>query len=134
MSLRTNRASTLKIFSLGAVLLLVTAMPVWAQIAPGTILANVTDPVGAVVPSATVTVTNVETSFSRNTHTGVEGSCRSPALPVGKDGFKTAAVTGFELTVGQEAGAEYHVFSRAMQKRLDKEDSFRIYSPSAVTD
>jgi len=44
MSLRTNRASALKIFSLSAFLLLVTAMPVWGQIATGTILGNVTDP------------------------------------------------------------------------------------------
>src|SRR5205814_1976823 len=44
---------------------------------------QVTDPSGAVVPGATVTVTNTATSVSQTTRTDSNGNYQVPALPVG---------------------------------------------------
>ncbi|HWC19722.1 MAG TPA: carboxypeptidase regulatory-like domain-containing protein, partial [Terriglobales bacterium] len=48
-----------------------------------TVQGQVTDPSGAVVPGATVTVTNTATSVSQTTKTDSNGDYRIPALPIG---------------------------------------------------
>src|SRR3989338_1570676 len=90
--------------------LVVTAVPtLLAQLPTGTILGQVKDASGAVVPMATVTVVNVETGQARTITTGNDGSYRAPALPVGrytvkfeKTGFRTETQTGLVLEVAQE--------------------------------
>jgi len=54
-----------------------------AQTSRGTIAGTVKDPNGAVIPGATVTATNVETSVSRETKTNGEGYYRFDALDLG---------------------------------------------------
>lgn len=94
---------------LATVLLLVIGSPLWAQLPTGTMLGTVSDPGGALVPDATVTVTNLETSQSRATRTDANGSYRFPALPVGNyqlqvslTGFKTLTRRTVTLTVGED--------------------------------
>jgi outer membrane receptor protein involved in Fe transport len=53
------------------------------QDATGRILGNVTDPSGAPVPDARVTVTNQATQISQTTATDREGFYQVPALPIG---------------------------------------------------
>ncbi|HVH88461.1 MAG TPA: carboxypeptidase regulatory-like domain-containing protein [Terriglobales bacterium] len=48
-----------------------------------TVQGQVTDPSGAVVPGATITVTNTATSVSQTTKTDSSGNYRVPALPIG---------------------------------------------------
>jgi hypothetical protein len=55
-----------------------------AQQITGSIVGTVTDAQGAVVPSATVQVTNADTGFSRSTTTGSDGAYRIEYLPIGK--------------------------------------------------
>jgi hypothetical protein len=55
-----------------------------AQQITGSIVGTVTDAQGAVVPSATVQATNVDTGFSRSTTTGNDGAYRIEYLPIGK--------------------------------------------------
>src|SRR5581483_8637891 len=81
-----------------------------AQLPTATILGDVKEPSGAVIPGAMVTVNNTETGLSRTVTTGNDGSYRFAALPVGPyevkasfSGFQTAVRTGVTLTVGQEA-------------------------------
>ena len=57
-----------------------------------------TDPTGAVVPNATVTVTNTATSQSAHAATNAEGAFEAPSVPVGayqvtvkRDGFAPSA-------------------------------------------
>lgn len=76
----------------------------------GTILGTVQDETGAVLPGATVTLTNAETGFTRTLVTNDQGRYRAPNLPLGDyqvtgalDGFKTFNRTGIVLTVGREA-------------------------------
>ena len=62
----------------------------------GSLSGTVLDPDDAVVPGATVKVTNIETGFSRTTTTNAEGGYRFPVLPIGtyqievtQEGFKS---------------------------------------------
>jgi hypothetical protein len=92
---------------------LLAALPSFAQLPTGTILGTVKDPSGGVVPGATVTITNTDTSLTRAGTTGADGSYRFPALPVGhyrvqvtKEGFGALTRTGITLEVAQEAAID----------------------------
>ena len=94
----------------------VCASLAFAQLPTATILGVVRDSSGAVVPGATLTVTNTETGFFRTTNSGNDGSYRFPALPVGSyevrtehAGFQSAVRSGLRLTVGQEAVVNFTV-------------------------
>lgn len=84
-----------------------TARSASAQVAQQ-LVGRVTDPSGAVVPEATVTVTNEGTQVSVSVHTGQTGDWVAPYLQpatytirVEKTGFKVETVTGIKLDVGQ---------------------------------
>src|SRR5579863_10136276 len=62
-------------------ILAVFATPALAQEA--TIIGTVTDPTGAAVPNAAITVTNVETGLARNLTTGSDGTYVAPDLHIG---------------------------------------------------
>jgi hypothetical protein len=66
----------------------------WAQFASA-IEGTVTDPSGAVVPNATVTITNEATGVTQTGHTTTAGYYRFPALPGGLYTVKVA-VQGFK--------------------------------------
>ncbi|HLI75588.1 MAG TPA: carboxypeptidase-like regulatory domain-containing protein [Acidobacteriaceae bacterium] len=82
----------------------------------GTITGTVTDPSGAVIPGATITVTDTSTREQRTTVTGKEGLYVLPDVPPGKYDI-TATKTGFskdeipELTVavGSQANANFRM-------------------------
>ena len=89
---------------------LLPATPLHAQVATGTILGNVTDTSGGAVPGATVTATNIDTQFSRDTVTDESGQYALRLLPLGNykvdvslTGFKTFSQTGILLEVGRNA-------------------------------
>ena len=75
--------SKIKGFSYIAVVLLLTAVASFAQSNTGTITGQVQDQNGAVVPNATVTVTNLGTNESRNVQTNNEGFYEAASLPTG---------------------------------------------------
>lgn len=79
-------------------LLLLAALPLAGQAPTGTILGTVTDASGAVVPNATVTVTNKDTNIPRNLTSGGDGTFSAPALPPGQYTVK-AELKGFRTTV-----------------------------------
>lgn len=99
--------SKIKRFSYLAVILLMTAIASFAQSNTGTITGQVQDQNGAVVPNATVTVTNLGTNESRNVQTNDEGFYEAASLPTGMykvsataSGFQAATVTDIRLAVG----------------------------------
>src|SRR5690349_2613058 len=57
--------------------------PLYAQKITGTISGVVTDPTGAVVANATVTITNVATGLARTATTSETGEYTAPELPNG---------------------------------------------------
>src|SRR5262249_55568565 len=67
----------------------------------GTILGTVTDPSGAVVTGAKVTVKNVNTGLERTTQTSADGSYSVPELPIGTYTV-TVTQSGFETAVTRE--------------------------------
>src|SRR6516164_5247898 len=96
----------------GLVLLLGWATPARAQLT-GRIKGTITDPSGAGVPSAGVTVRNMETDVLRNATSEVDGSYLFLALPVGpyevkvsKSGFQDSTRGGIELNVNQEVNVD----------------------------
>ncbi|MGC1105423.1 MAG: carboxypeptidase-like regulatory domain-containing protein [Candidatus Acidiferrales bacterium] len=95
--------------SLAVFLLLLCAPRAAAQVS-ATVSGVITDPSGAAVAGATLTLRNVNTSLSRSTVTDDAGRYQIFALPVGeyevhvrKQGFYEEIRTGIRLAVGQDA-------------------------------
>jgi outer membrane receptor protein involved in Fe transport len=87
-----NAARTIRASILGAILLPACLL---AQDATGKVAGVVTDPSGALVSNATVTVTNLATNISKETKTDSSGFYQVPLLPIGK--YKVvASAAGFE--------------------------------------
>jgi hypothetical protein len=91
------------------VLVLLSAVCLSAQTFRGTILGTITDPSGAVVAGATVTVKNVGTGLERTMQTSADGSYALPELPIGTytvtvtlAGFQTFEATGVTVDVSSE--------------------------------
>src|SRR6187397_11383 len=86
--------------------LLLFATPAMAQRTTANLRGTVTDSSKALVPGATVTVSNADTGFSRTMTTNESGVYSFSELPVGRyqikvelQGFKTATRTGIALAV-----------------------------------
>jgi len=100
-------SSILRFIAIGVALL--TAGNVFGQTL-ATVQGQVTDPSGAAIPSATVTVTNTATSVSRTTKTDSTGNYQVPALPIGSydvsvqaSGLERQLAKGLVLQVGSTA-------------------------------
>ena len=97
------------VVSMSLVLVLLAATGLSAQTFRGTILGTVTDPSGAVIAGAKVTVKNVGTGLERTTETSADGSYSLPELPIGtytvtvsQAGFQTFVATGVAVDVASE--------------------------------
>ena len=82
----------------------------------GALTVEVSDPSGAVIPNASVTVSNTATGQSRTEVTGSDGSFTFPLLPVGNytvtisaAGFSTATVASVAINV-----TETHVLNQSL--------------------
>ncbi len=76
------RVRTFVIF-FAAFVILAASGAAWSQSVQGVITGTITDPSGAVVPNATVTITNAGTNISQTTTTGSDGSYRFSLVPPG---------------------------------------------------
>jgi len=93
----------------------------------GTILGQVTDPTGAAVPSAKVTLHNAQTGFSRQGQTGPTGSYEFLAVPIGAGyavevtvpGFQTATQTGITLLVNQDFRANFQLVVGSLTQTVE---------------
>src|SRR5437867_2997486 len=91
-------------------LLLVSTVYLRAQGPAGEITGSVTDPTGAVVSGATITITNPATNTQRTVKTNNDGLYDLPALPPGlytlkveMQGFGSQVRNDIELQVAQVA-------------------------------
>ncbi|PYT95033.1 MAG: hypothetical protein DMG38_28415, partial [Acidobacteria bacterium] len=82
--------------------------PLHGQVLYGSVTGTVTDPSGAIVPGAQVTVTNEATGLKRQTTTDAAGNYRVLDLPQGNytievtaSGFKPLKVTSIAVLIGQ---------------------------------
>src|SRR5712671_5646230 len=79
-TLKTARARTMTLV-LGAILgLLLFSLALFAQGSSGRILGTVTDQTGAVLPGATVTITDTERGLARTLNTDSSGEYNAPNL------------------------------------------------------
>src|SRR6266566_10112003 len=92
-----------------AVCMLLVSTSLLAQTFRGTVLGTVTDPQGAVVAGAKVSVRNINTGLERTTETSADGSYSVPELPTGtytvtvnQSGFQTSSVTNVAVDVAAE--------------------------------
>src|ERR1700756_3495405 len=99
----------MKVRNVLLLMLLAAAVSVSAQTFRGTILGTVTDPSGAVVAGAQVTVKNTGTGLLRSTTTSGDGSYSLPELPIGsydvtvsQAGFQTSVTKGVTVDVATE--------------------------------
>ncbi len=81
-----------------------------AQLSTATMFGTITDPSGAAIPKATVTLKQQDTGFTRIVVTNGDGSYRADFLPIGPytvtveaDGFKKLERAGIVLTVTEDA-------------------------------
>jgi hypothetical protein len=88
--------------------LLFSTAAVWAQDPTGRILGTITDPKGAVVPGAKITVTNTGTQIHNETTTDRDGYFQVLDLPIGtyrvvieKAGFRKIAIEDQMLTINR---------------------------------
>jgi hypothetical protein len=99
----------------------------WAQAgATGTVSGVVKDETGAVLPGATVIVTNMETSVSRTLQADREGRYHAPNLPPGPyqivgslDGFGSVVRSGITLNVGREAIVDFTLKLGSLTDRVE---------------
>jgi hypothetical protein len=92
-----------------AALMFIAPMAAWGQaMVSGSIVGQVNDPSGAVVPGATVTLTDVDTKSVRTTTTNKDGRFAFPGLKPGtydvaitQTGFQKLLVPGVTVTVSE---------------------------------
>lgn len=103
-----------RIRKIGWILPLLIVQIGWGQVITGTVLGTVTDPTGAVISGATVTVRNVGTGITRTATTDAGGRYRLPELALGNyevttnaTGFQSMVRSGITLTVGQVATVDF---------------------------
>src|SRR6201993_212026 len=101
-------------FCLAVFALLALACSSFAQVQNGQFTGTVTDPSGAAVPNAKVTVTNQATGLSVSATTNQSGSYTARELPIGTykltaeaSGFKTTSDTNVVLNAGTVAHVDF---------------------------
>jgi hypothetical protein len=97
-----------RVLTLIAAAMLVLTVPALAQTSTGRILGTVSDPQGASLAGAHVTVTNSGTNIHWSTTTNADGAYQVLDLPIGNyfvsvelSGFAKATTTPRELTINQ---------------------------------
>jgi hypothetical protein len=92
---------------LSAVVLILSAAPVLAQVETGEISGRVTDNTGAVLPGVTVTLTGPALIQPQTAVTSDTGTYQFPRIPIGAysvrfelPGFKTVVREGIQITIG----------------------------------
>jgi hypothetical protein len=112
---------------LGALcLVMLAAVPAsWAQTVSGTILGSVTDPSGAVISNAKVTLINEGTGLTRTVTTDTNGEYVAPSLPTGHytvmseiTGFKTLTMSNVEVGVDQRVRIDLKLEVGAMTESV----------------
>jgi Carboxypeptidase regulatory-like domain/TonB dependent receptor-like, beta-barrel len=108
----SHRRSSIRFLVLATAILFFASLKTFAQEA--TIVGTVTDPTGAAVPGATVTVTNVDTGVSRIIKTNQVGEYVLPNMHIGHyvakaeaQGFSTVEQKGLMLNVGDRLRVDF---------------------------
>src|SRR5258707_9001438 len=128
--LAAKEKQTMKL-RLVTILMLLTATTLSAQTFRGTILGTVTDPSGAVVSGAKVTVRNTGTGLERTAQTSADGSYSIPELPIGtysvtvsRAGFQTSVTTDVTVDVATERRVDFALKPGEVSTRVEVSGEF----------
>ena len=128
-----------KLLLVGAICLF-TALPASAQDSAGAIEGAVTDPTGAIVPAARVTVKNIGTGLARETTSGADGFYRILALPVGAYvlGVESAKFARFEqqpiqVSVNQTARVDVRLSPAAVSESVTVRGHVQLVDSSSTS-
>jgi len=119
-----NRSQQRIVLLVGVVLLI--AVLSWSQSSTTSLRGTVTDPQTAVVPGAIVTISDVNTGFSKSTKTDDQGVYQLLQLPPGayvltvsKSGFATTRETNLRLMVNLPATVDVTLNVQGEQTTVD---------------
>ena len=120
------RRSAPRLAVLLAAFLVIFAAQALAQEA--TVVGTVTDPTGAAVPNATISITNTDTGVTRNLTTNGDGQYVAPDLHIGgyvvkvtATGFKAAEQKGITLNVGDRSRVDFKLQVGSAQETVTVE-------------
>jgi hypothetical protein len=119
-------SNTLRLVTILPLLLLAGSFHASAQEA--TIVGTITDPTGAAVTNAAVTITNIDTGVPRNLNTNGDGQYVAPDLHIGRytvralaNGFKVAEQKNLVLTVGDRTRVDFRLEVGSTQEQVTVE-------------
>jgi hypothetical protein len=123
---RVRRMRRVAYLGLFAFLLAIFTTAAFAQEA--TIVGTVTDPSGAAVPNAKITLTNSDTGISRVIASGTDGQYVAPDLHIGQynvtanaSGFKVGQQNGIVLNVGDRTRVDFRLQVGSAQEQVTVE-------------
>jgi hypothetical protein len=123
---RLLRRLDLRLITLFAAVVLLFAAQALAQEA--TVVGTVTDPSGAAVPNATITITNNDTGVTRTLPSSADGQYVAPDLHIGHytlrasaAGFKVAEQQGVTLSVGDRLRVDFKLQVGSAQEQVTVE-------------
>jgi len=107
-------------------MLVLSGQILYAQITGG-ILGTVTDPSGAAISDATVTMRNADTGLERRVQTNASGSYEFLAVPVGENysvrveagGFRATVENGIKLDINQKYRADFKLAVGAANQTIE---------------
>src|SRR5215472_1743350 len=108
-------------------LIFLSGTPAFAQsITSGDVTGTVTDPTGAVVPNASLTLTNIATNTAQQANTGADGTYRFAFIQPGTykldakaSGFRDQQHTGVIVVAGQPTPVNIQFALAAGQQTVD---------------
>jgi outer membrane receptor protein involved in Fe transport len=110
----THRKTNITLIAILLALFAILTTSAPAQLSTATAFGQVTDSTGAVIPNATITLTQTLTNFTRTLKTNGTGEYRAEFLPVGPytvkvdaTGFKELVQTGITFAATQEAALSF---------------------------
>jgi hypothetical protein len=118
------------VFGCALLLMLGASSALQAQITTAALRGSVTDEQGAAIAGAEVTITNIDTGFTRTVTSGGDGEYNFPDLPLGlyrihatHSGFKAAEQTGIALHVNDSVVVNIGLHVGAISEQVTVEAS-----------
>jgi hypothetical protein len=141
---RSRRCSKIAVskalLAVGAFALIFVAIPLVAQTTNGLITGTILDPTGAVVPNATITVTDRGTNLVRTAASDERGYYIIPQLPpamysvvVFKEGFAPSERPSLQLHVNEEATVDVKLTIGSSVQRVEVTDTAPPLNTTSAT-